>query len=91
MTTLLYKIGAAAVVAALLYGSGYLQGRNDGRVSQLRDSVAAYEKRKAIDGDVQDLGSHDLCLELGGLPVECNELRGVGAAPEGELASPPRG
>lgn len=90
MTPLLYKIGAAVVIGALLFGSGYLKGHGDGRIDQLADTVAAYEKRKGIDGDVADMDDVAVCVELGGLRDECEQLRGLDAPAEGERAGPSR-
>ena len=72
--------GIVAFVIALvsaLYGAGYYKGRSDGRIAQLKDTVQAHENRKIIDETVGGLNGYDLCRQLGGLPDECAELRGV--------------
>ena len=84
MTTLLYKIGVAAVIVGLAFGAGYVKGKNAGRIDQLQATVEAYKTRKAIEGDVQNLDAYALCDELGGLPDECEQLRGLDQAAEAE-------
>ncbi len=73
----LYLIAAAAVVAAL--GLGYAWGRIDGRsagkVEQLKDTVAAIEKRGSINEDVGGLSGYKLCRELGGGEEGCKGMR----------------
>ena len=79
-----YKIGAAVLLAAVLITGGYFKGKADGRANMLRDTVAAYQKRNAIDGKVRDMDAVAVCVELGGLPDECQQLRWLGSAAEGE-------
>lgn len=55
-------------------GLAYSSGHKAGRVSQLKDTVAAYDRRIGIDGNKNGLGRVDLCLELGGLHDECQQL-----------------
>ena len=69
--------GAALAVVAGAYGTGYYNGRADGRASQLKATVKAYETRNGIDESVSGLATQQLCVELGGLSDECAELRGV--------------
>ena len=78
------KAIAALVLAGGLYAFAYSSGRAAGRVEQLQDTVKAYEKRTGIDNDTNDLGRVDLCLELGGLRDECEQLRGLDAAAQGQ-------
>lgn len=76
-------IAAGAIVASLAaFPAGYLKGRSDGRLTQLQDTVKAYQARKDIDHAVTDLGAYDRCLELGGLPNDCKQLRGLEQAPK---------
>lgn len=76
-------LGALALIGALM-GFAYVKGRTDGRVQQLQSAVKAYEKREKIDGSVEDLSRFDLCLQLGGVPAECAQLRGLAKAAPGE-------
>lgn len=84
MTAWLWRLGAAVAVAAALLAAGYAKGRSDGRVAALKDTVAAYQKRGDIDATVRNMDSVRLCIELGGLRDECDELRGMDAAAEGQ-------
>ncbi|MDX0262880.1 hypothetical protein GOC60_17000 [Sinorhizobium meliloti] len=73
------KALAVVALAAALLGVGYWKGRADSRAEQLRDTLAAIEKREKIDERIQGLDGIALCNELlgGGVHIECNELRGV--------------
>ncbi len=70
---------AVALIAAALFGAGYWKGRGDSRAEQLKDTVAAIEKREKIDERIQGLDGIALCNELlgGGMHDECQQLRGV--------------
>lgn len=84
----LYRIGAmvliAAAVATAIYAKGRSDGRDAGRVEQLRDSVEAFQKRGKINNETNALDSRALCLRLGGVPDDCDELRGMAEAASGE-------
>jgi hypothetical protein len=69
----------AALIAAALFGAGYWKGRGDLRAEQLKDTIAAIEKREKVDERIQGLDGIALCNELlgGGMHVECSQLRGV--------------
>ena len=69
------------IVAGALYGAGYIKGRSDGRVAAMKDTVEAYQKREGIDQDVSGMDAVGLCLELGGMRDECEQLRGMEANP----------
>lgn len=84
MITWPYKIGATALALIAIFAFGYVKGKSDGRVSALKDTVEAYEKRKGIDDAVSSVNRYDMCVYLGGLPVECAQLRRVDEASEGE-------
>lgn len=73
------KAIAVAIIAAALLGAGYWKGRADSRAEQLRDTIAAIEKREKIDERIQGLDGIALCNELlgGGVHDECKQLRGV--------------
>jgi hypothetical protein len=72
-------IGGVLIVVAL-FGSGYWKGRADSRADQLKDTIAAIEKREKIDERIMGLDGIALCNELLGGGVqhpECDQLRGV--------------
>lgn len=74
-------LGLAVVIAA---GAGYFKGGRDERAEMLRDTVKALQNRSAIDADVQGLSAFDLCVGIGGLPNECEELRRLDETAETE-------
>lgn len=79
-----YKIIAVVAVVAAAFSFGYYRGDAAGRVAQLKDTVAAYETRKDIDTNTAALGDVDICIALGGMRSDCEQLRRVDEAPEGK-------
>lgn len=80
-------LGALLLAGGLLggfYAWAYSSGRAAGRVEQLQQSVDAYEKRMGIDHDTNSLGRVDLCVELGGVLGECEQLRRLDPAAKGQ-------
>lgn len=73
----LYLAAGAAVAIGLAFGAGYVKGLAAGRIDQLQDTIEAYEDRNGVDETVEGYDRVALCIELGGLPDECAELRGV--------------
>jgi hypothetical protein len=78
LQTALIAAGVALVAGSGLYLVGYFSGIRDGRIEQLKDTIAAEKARDKIDADTARLSDYDLCVSLGGLPDQCAELRGVG-------------
>ena len=79
-------VGAVASAAALtgVYTFGYSRGHSAGKVEQLQAAVAAYQKREEIDANVSRLDRVGLFVELGGLLADCEQLRALEAAPNGQ-------
>ncbi|TIV35405.1 MAG: hypothetical protein E5V91_26155 [Mesorhizobium sp.] len=80
-------LGALLLAGSLLgglYAWAYSSGRAAGRVEQLQDTVEAYGKRTGIDYETNSLGRDALCRELGGVPDECEQLRGLDATAKGQ-------
>jgi hypothetical protein len=73
---------AAVLLAVALFGCiggfAYSQGHRAGRVSQLKDIIAAYNRRIGIDDNSNALGQGVLCQELGGSLDECERLNRSG-------------
>jgi hypothetical protein len=74
------KIAILLAVVVGLFGAGYLKGNSDGRVDQLQDSVEAFENRGEVDDEVGNLDDRALCIRLGGVPEQCDELRRLAEA-----------
>lgn len=70
-----YLLAAAVVLLAIVGGAGYYKGRTDGQKAQLKATVEAYRKREGIDDEVHGMGDIALCIELGGLRDQCEQLR----------------
>ncbi|MGB3536779.1 MAG: hypothetical protein WBA42_01330 [Mesorhizobium sp.] len=83
------KIGAGAAMGALVAaGPAYLYGKHEGRqqaaVARLEADVSAHIKREGIDHEVDGMERYRICLDLGGLPNDCGQLRGVDETTEGK-------
>ena len=70
---------ASFVIGVFYYGKHV--GHTEGRIAQLEDIIEAEKKRGEIDAEVQNLDDYALCLRVVRLPEQCEQLRGVDAAP----------
>lgn len=80
-------IGAAAgalAISAPLYFYGKHEGRRAAEVARLEADVKAYIDREGIDHEVDGMDRYRICLDLGGLPDRCGDLRGVEEAAAGQ-------
>ncbi|TKT69066.1 hypothetical protein [Aquamicrobium sp. LC103] len=81
MKTYLTIAAGAALGALVASGPLYLYGKSQGRqqaaVAALEASMKAISKREDIDHEVDRADLIDICVELGGLPDECQQLRRV--------------
>jgi hypothetical protein len=83
------KVGAGVALGVLLAtGPVYLYGKHEGRqqaaVTRLEAEVNAHIKREGIDHEVDGMERYRICLDLGGLPDDCGQLRGVEEATQGK-------
>jgi hypothetical protein len=53
-------------------------------VARLEADVNAHIKREGIDHEVDGMERYRICLDLGGLPNDCGQLRGVDETTEGK-------
>lgn len=84
MSFLFSRTGAAfiAIVVALglltfSHRFAYQTGKDAERLSRLKADVEAYQKREGIDHEVDGLDRYRVCLELGGMQSDCEQLRGL--------------
>lgn len=79
----LKKFIAAALVVFLCLAAGYVAGANKERqrsaLAAAEATAKAIQKRADIDERIINMDAHSLCLELGGVPEQCNQLRGLEA------------
>jgi hypothetical protein len=68
------------LVATAIIGLIYRAGYKSNEIDTLKDTVKAHETSDRISTDVDAMGLVARCLELGGLPDRCNELRGLDQA-----------
>ncbi|MGU3398542.1 hypothetical protein ACLBWS_02150 [Brucellaceae bacterium D45D] len=74
----------AAVLAAFLFlGAGYTYGtmkeRQRAALAAAQATAKAIEKRADIDETIIGMDAYRLCIELGGLREQCEQLRRVEA------------
>ena len=67
----------AGIALLTAYPVGWLKGKEAGRVAQLQESVKAYQTREGIENEIAGDDAVALCIRLGGVPDDCNKLRGV--------------
>lgn len=72
-----YLYGAVALAFVALLVVVYYKGREAGKIDQLKATVAAERNRGDVDNDVARSSDYDLCVRVGGLPEQCDELRRV--------------
>lgn len=89
------QFAAASLVAASLASWGFYQlGKREGRqqaaVATMEATIRAFEKRQEIDHEVDSADLVDICVELGGLPGDCEQLRRLDRSPEREQPTPTR-
>lgn len=80
----IYLLIGACTFSAFSFAYGYQKGRTAGQTQQLLQTVRAYEKRAGIDRTVDALELDAVCRGLGGMPDQCDQLRGLGEAAKGE-------
>lgn len=78
------KYSLAALVAAfLLVACGYTYGtikeRQRAALAAAEATARAIQKRAGVDEKIISMDSYRLCLELGGLQSDCEQLRGMEA------------
>ena len=78
------KYSLAALVAAFLllaggYAAGTIKERQRAALAAAEATAKAIQKRANIDEKIIGMDAIALCNELGGLPEQCNELRGLEA------------
>jgi len=78
-----HKLGLAAMCLMAAFLTGYMAGRNHGRVATLEAAVEAYQTRERINYETENMDAAALCLALGGLPIECTDImRGLAETTE---------
>ena len=74
------KYSVAALVAAfLLLAAGYVAGtikeRQRAALAAAEATAKAIQKRAVIDEKISNMDAYKLCLDLGGLQSDCEQLR----------------
>ena len=81
-------IAGGVAVCAVIGTLAYWQGRSDGgsiaKTKQLTKSIEAYKDRIIIDDEIQNLSDYSICVDIGGLPDDCEQLRGLHAPAENQ-------
>lgn len=79
--------GAGLLAMALcigLYAYAYRRAAETARIEQLQATVDAARNREKINGQVLGMDDYSLCVDRGGLPDQCAQLRGVDKAAKGK-------
>lgn len=87
MTLFLSKYGVYLGIALFTLGIlfyVYQQGVSHGKASILESAVKAGAVRQGVDQDVEATEPYQLCLDFGGMPDKCSELRGVEETPKSQ-------
>jgi hypothetical protein len=72
----------ALAMLASIYAKGRMDGRASAKIEQLKATVEAFQNRQGIDDETRTLDSVALCIRLGGVRSDCDQLRGMAKAPE---------
>ena len=74
---LLNKYVIGAVIAVFVVSGAYIKGRSDHAAKVERAMIKAVteqlKERGAIDQDVSSTDIRDICIELGGVPEDCDQ------------------
>lgn len=71
-------------LAAWVLHSAYESGKQAERVARLKADVEAYRKREGIEHEVHGMDRYRICLELGGVQHDCEQLRRLAEAADAE-------
>ncbi|WP_158279435.1 hypothetical protein [Falsochrobactrum shanghaiense] len=71
----------ACLAAIGLYQLGKRDGRQDAALEAARATAKAISQRANIDEKIIGMDSYRLCIELGGLQPDCEQLRGLQGNP----------
>lgn len=79
-------VGIVAALGLLTWShlAVYRAGRDAERLDRLHADIEAYQKREGIENEVGGMDRVRICLELGGMQSDCEQLRGLeeAASPE---------
>lgn len=83
MITRLQMAGIAVVSAIMLLIGSYHLGKHNQRQQSAVDAAQsitkAIQNRAGINETINNMDSIALCIELGGMPDQCKQLRGLAA------------
>ena len=74
------SIAMAVAALLLVFGAIYvLEKRGAERLQARIDkaTIEAFKRRQSVDNETQSLGDFDLCISLGGMHGQCEQLRGM--------------
>jgi len=74
MNALAVRIGLSVAGLVLIFTSGYLVGRQHGRVATLQAAVQAYQIREKVNHEIDNMDDIALCRAVGGMQHECADL-----------------
>lgn len=68
---------ACCLAGICLYQIGRHDGRQDAALDAAHAAAKAIQERETIDASIGDFDPYRLCIELGGLQSDCEQLRRV--------------
>lgn len=91
LSFLFSRTGAAVVGIVVALGlltwshtHAYRAGRDAERLDRLHADIEAYQKREGIENEVDGMDRYSVCISLGGMQSDCEQLRRVEEAAAGE-------
>lgn len=87
MTKLYICVGIFVVAVGSLLGTywyGYSVGKHDAKIERLQADVDAHVKREGVHNEVSAMDRYAVCIDIGGMQDDCNELRRMEESTETE-------
>lgn len=77
---------AIAVIGSLIgvYLYGHAAGKHEAKIEQLQADVNAHVKREGVHNEVSGMDRYAVCIDIGGMPDDCDELRRMEESTETE-------
>lgn len=78
----IFIIAVGTLLGAYQYGRSI--GKHEAKIQQLQADVDAHVKREEVHNEVSSMDRYAVCIDIGGLPDDCDELRRMEESAETE-------
>lgn len=78
------KIGLLVLVIVAVAAISFAAGVQWKTNKIAADTAAAYQKRTKVDAKIDERPAYQLCLDAGGVPAQCEQLRGLDSPAQGK-------